>query len=243
MSTHPLRALIVDDERAARANLRRLLGALERPVAVEECDGGAAAVACLRRGGVELVLLDIQMPGMTGLDVVRAVGADAMPPVIFTTAHEEYALEAFGVDALGYLLKPVRPERLARLVARVPAPAAPATPAAPAPYVERLAVRERGRTLLVPTAQVEWIEARGVYARLHTAAGHHDLRQSLTELERLLSPREFARVHRGAIVRVDRIREIQPWFNGEHVIVLHGSARITTGPTYRAAVSRLLGHH
>ena len=235
-----MRVLVVDDEPVARARLVRILARFPDVEVVGEAGNGVEALRMAKELAPDLMLLDVDMPGLDGLAVAQDPGA---PPIVFTTAHEEYALEAFGVDALGYLLKPVRPERLARLVARVPAPAAPATPAAPAPYVERLAVRERGRTLLVPTAQVEWIEARGVYARLHTAAGHHDLRQSLTELERLLSPREFARVHRGAIVRVDRIREIQPWFNGEHVIILHGGARVTTGPTYRAAVSRLLGHH
>ena len=268
MPSSVLRVLIVDDERAARANLRRLLDTLDPPVVVEESPDGRGAIARLRAGGIDLVLLDVQMPETNGFDVIHEIGVDAMPPVVFTTAHDEHALEAFAMFAIGYLLKPVSRDRLAHLVSRVrtlretsaqsgpeggPASAPLAAQVAalrgviagagPARYLTRLAVREEDRTFHVATTDIIWIEAKNVHVRLHTTGGVHDLRQPLTELQERLSPDEFARVHRGAMIRIDRIREIQPWFNGEHVIILRNNDRVVTGRSYRDTVRRLLGHH
>lgn len=260
----PLRVLIVDDEAAARENLRRLLHEVGGVAVVGECGDGAAAVERLRDAtDVDLVLLDVQMPELDGFAVIAEVGVDRMPPVVFTTAYDAHALHAFDVHAVGYLLKPVSAQKLAATVERVRAgrtrAAMPATSAAtplldaeslarlvdalrgPA-AVTRLAVKRDGRTTFVDVTAVDWIEAHDVYARLHVAGHRYDLRQSLAELERLLPPHDFVRVHRGAIVRVDRIREIQPWFRGDHVLILADGTRVTSGRTYRDVVQRLLTH-
>lgn len=249
-----LRVLIVDDEAPARQNLARLLRAIGGATVVGEAADGRRAVRMIQAGGIDLVLLDIQMPELDGLSVVREVGVTRMPPVIFVTAYDQYAIEAFDLHATGYLLKPVSRAKLAEQLARVRS-----QPSRPGDTSERLvrlleamqqrrgitrlAVRRDGRTTFVRTIDIDWIEAANVLARVHAGGRVYEIRETLTDLERTLPASEFVRVHRSAIVRVESIREIQPWFRGAHVLILADGSRVTTGRTYQQVAQRLLGHH
>jgi two-component system, LytTR family, response regulator len=225
-----LRALIVDDEALARQRLRRLL---EREGDVEvagECAGGAAAVASIRARAPDVVFLDVRMPEVDGLEVARAVaGAEPRPLFVFVTAFDTHAVHAFDVEALDYLVKPVEPARLGRAVARVreacaarampPAPAGPPPTAGAAP-LERLLVKADGRMFFVSVADIDYVEARGNYARLHVGPRTHLVRETMAALERRLDPRRFARIHRSTIVNLDRVREMAPWFSGDYRVRL-----------------------
>jgi two-component system LytT family response regulator len=252
----PLRVLVVDDEPAARRNLVRLLARMPGVSVVDECGDGAAALERIRQGGVDVAFLDIAMPERSGLEVARELADADGPEVVFVTAYDEHALAAFDAHAAAYLLKPVEAARLAAVVDRLRARrerprTAPrvdelmrAIEALRADrYASRLAVRTEGRTRFLPTAEIDWIEADDDGVRVHAGKRSYALRERISELEGRLSPREFLRVHRSAIVRIDRVQEIQPWFRGDHVLILASGARVRTGPTYREAVQRLLGHH
>lgn len=277
-AAHPVRTLIVDDEPLARTRLRELLGDEEDVQIVAECGNGSDAVAAIVREQPDLVLLDIQMPELDGFGVVRAVGVDRMPAVVFVTAHDEHAVAAFEVHAVDYVLKPVDQDRfaealrrakhriaaaaagaagrdaerdlrqrLAALVAEVSAAVASgaATPPAGSPVagsggVPRLAVKGEGRVVFVRTPDVDWIEAMDNYVRLHVGREVHVMRETLSSLETRLSGSTFLRIHRSTIVNVDRIREVQPWFAGDYVVILADGTKLTTGRRYRAAVQALL---
>ncbi|HEV8629462.1 MAG TPA: LytTR family DNA-binding domain-containing protein [Thermoanaerobaculia bacterium] len=259
-----LRTLIVDDERLARQKLRTLLQRHSDVELVGECADGEAALADIERLRPDLVFLDIRMPGRSGLEVVRVLQGGAPPHVVFVTAHGDHAVEAFELEAVDYLLKPFDRSRLeralqrarrrlaepagsvdrlaallARLEARLeegdlaPAPAPPAAATAPL-LPERLAVRLDGRTLLVPTEDLDWVEAVGNYVRLHTRGGRYLHRETLTGLEGRLDPTAFLRIHRGALVNARRIREIQPGVGDEHIVILTDGTRLALSRRYRA---------
>ncbi len=262
-----LRALIVDDERLARERLRELLVGDADVAIIGECGNGDDAVTAIERDHPDLVLLDIQMPELDGFGVVRAVGVEHMPAVVFVTAHDEHAVAAFEVHAVDYVLKPVDPERLAEavrrakrriasapgggvgardddrdlrerlaaLVAEVSAAVAPG----PAP-TGRLAIKGEGRVVFVRIADVDWVEAMDNYVRLHVGRDVHMMRETLSNLEARLAGTTFLRIHRSSIVNIDRIREVQPWFAGDYVVILNDGTKLTTGRRYRAAVQGLL---
>jgi two-component system LytT family response regulator len=260
-----LRALIVDDERLARERLRELLADEPDVELIGECGNGDDAVAAIERDHPDLVLLDIQMPELDGFGVVRAVGVEQMPAVVFVTAHDEHAVAAFEVHAVDYVLKPVDPERfsealrrakrriaaapgasardddrelrerLAALVAEVSAAVVPTSPP-----TGRLAIKGEGRVVFVRIADVDWVEAMDNYVRLHVGRDVHMMRETLSNLETRLAGSTFLRIHRSAIVNIDRIREVQPWFAGDYVVILTDGTKITTGRRYRAAVQGLL---
>ena len=247
-----LRVLLVDDEPAARRNLRRLLDVLGGTEVVGEAGDGRSAVERIAQGDIDLVLLDVRMPELDGFGVVRHIGVDRMPPVVFVTAFDDQALQAFEVNAVGYVLKPVQQARLAEVLRRVKSSAVRQSQSQqlqqvldalrPEQCVTRLAVKSDGRTTFVRTRDIDRIEADNVTARIHAGGRVYALRETLSSLERILSRREFIRVHRSVIVRVDRVTEVQPWFRGEYVLIMRDGARVTTGPTYRANVQRLLKH-
>jgi two-component system, LytTR family, response regulator len=267
-AARPLRALIVDDEPLARARLRELLSAEADIDVIGECGNGDDAVDAIKRDSPDLVLLDIQMPELDGFGVVRAVGIERMPAVVFVTAHDEHAVAAFEVHAVDYVLKPVDPdrfseavrrakrriaaaaggagsrdddrdlrERLAALVAEVSAAVAPAGVAA---STGRLAIKGEGRVVFVRIIDVDWVEAMDNYVRLHVGRDVHMMRETLSNLETRLSGTTFLRIHRSAIVNIERIREVQPWFAGDYVVILTDGTKLTTGRRYRAAVQALL---
>ncbi len=257
----PVRVLVVDDEPLAREHLRALLSARRDVTIVGECGDGASAVARIRESSPDLVLLDVQMPEGSGFDVVRAVGIDRMPAVIFVTAYDQHALAAFEVHAVDYLLKPVQRARFARAIDRVVRQLRPAAdesrssgtrdtaPLARAmeamelsrPGADRLAVRHGERMLYLRMQDIDWIEAADDVARLHVGKQVLEHRITLAQLEQRLPTRTFVRVHRSAIVNVERIREFHQWFQGDWIIVLADGTRIQTGKSYRQRVRDLIG--
>ena len=241
-----IRALIVDDEPLACRRLRRLLRTERDLEVVGECGDGASALAAIRRGRPDLVFLDVRLPGVDGLTLLRRVAGGPRPEVVFVTAYDRYAASAFDHEAVDYVLKPIAPERLReaverarrRLGGRESGAAVPPPPSSLPTPLERLLVRERGRAFFVRADEVEWIEAAGNYARLHHGRRAHALRTALTALERRLDPQRFRRVSRSALVNVDRVAEIQPWFHGDALVILQSGARVRLSRRYR---SRLLG--
>ena len=259
----PIRVLLADDEPLARRRLLRFLRAEPDVDVVAECGGGEATLASLREHEVDLVLLDVQMPDLDGFQVVASHGTDRMPAVIFVTAYDEYAVRAFEVHALDYLLKPVTAERfqeafrrarrhlerdvaartgqrlkalLAQVIEGEPAlvGGAPAGAAlAPTHYADRLTVKTDGRVFLVRIADVDWVEAHGNYVRVHTGASTHLIRETISAVESSLNPAHFARIHRSTIVNIDRIKEMQPWFAGDYVLILKDGTRLKLTRTYR----------
>jgi two-component system LytT family response regulator len=243
-----LRVLIADDEPLARTRIRRLLGNETRVSAIDEARNGAEAVSLIAARRPDLVFLDVQMPKTDGFGVIDEVGADRMPPVVFVTAYDQYALQAFEVHALDYLLKPFTQERFAAALARaitvldgrtgVPALGASLRAllqhlSAPRTYLDRVAVSVNGRLVPLRTADIDWIASSGKYIVLHAGSAEHLVRESMSSIESKLDPRRFVRIHRQAIVNLDRIAEIQPLFHGECAVLLKTGARLTLGRAYR----------
>jgi two-component system LytT family response regulator len=268
-----MRILIVDDEPPARVRLRTMLEMLPDADALEvvgEAEDGEAALDAIAREKPDLVFLDVQMPGLDGFAVVRALAADPAlldalggtpPAVVFATAYDQHAVRAFDVHAVDYLVKPFDGKRLAtalarareRLEARRAAAGAAALPpelaallaavqpagsAAPA-YLTRLAVRLGERVYYVRTADIDWVEAEGNYLRLHTGGGTpqaktHLIRKPLAALAEELDPAQFARIHRSALVNIDRIRELRALSDGEYHVLLTDGTKLKLSRTFRA---------
>jgi two-component system, LytTR family, response regulator len=250
-----LRALIVDDEALARKALLRLLKSETGVSVIGQCGDGEAAVAAITRLRPDLVFLDVQMPEMDGFRVVETIGVEQMPATIFVTAFDRYALNAFDANAVDYLLKPFAADRLARALARARDRCLGTQDKEAAQrlfslldrtrsqsdYVQRLTVSTRGRILFIPVADIDWIEAEDNYARLHVSRRIYDVRETLQALMEKLDPRDFIRIHRSTIVNVHRIREVQPWFQGSHIVLLHSGEELRMSRYQREAVERLLG--
>jgi two-component system LytT family response regulator len=249
----PLSVLLVDDEPLARDGLRILLARDPDIGAIHDAKNGHEAVARIREVRPDLVFLDVQMPEMDGFDALREIGADQMPAVVFVTAHDKYAIDAFEINAIDYLLKPVTEERFAKALARVKArlDAKPGddtnrqilslleTIASPTRYLTRLAVRTAGKTVLVDVADIDWIEAAENYVQLHTSRSNHLLHVTMSTLEKSLDPGIFLRIHRSVIVNVTRIRELQPVMHGEYAITLTSGARLQSGRNYSERLKAL----
>ncbi len=257
-----IRAVLVDDEPLALRKLRRLVSGEPEVEIVAECGDGRTAVEAIRRYAPDLVFLDIQIPELDGFEVVQSLTSDRLPVIVFVTAYDEHALRAFEVHALDYLLKPVAPDRFRhalerarerlherrvagvidpRLLALHNGAAAPATDDSRR-YLTRVAVKANGRAYFVRVNDLDWIEAADNYVRLHTGATSHLLRESLRAFESKLDPRAFLRIHRSAIVNVDAIREMQPWFHGDHVLILRSGARLMCSRRYDAQLRTLLAN-
>ena len=248
--------LIVDDEPLAREGLRLLLAEDADVAAIHEAKDGREAVAAIRKARPDLVFLDVQMPEMDGLAVVREIGAERMPAIVFVTAHDQYALRAFEINAVDYLLKPVTRERFAQAFARAKArletqPAGEAsrqiltlleTLAAPHRSVKRLAVRSAGKTVFVEIGDVDWIEAAENYVKLHAGRASHLLQVAMNTLEQSLDPDCFVRIHRSIIVNIGRIKELEPALHGEYVVTLESGVRLRSGRTYHEKLRALTGN-
>ena len=247
-----LRLLIADDEPLIRLGMRRAVAAMPGVEVLAECGSVDDTVEAIGSGAPDLVLLDVQMPGGTGLDVVRRVGPARMPAVVFVTAFDEYAVQAFEVNAVDYLLKPFEPERLRQAVerarTRLSQQAAGAIgerlrallAAAPERGPERLVVRSGERFELVPVDAVDWIEAADNYVLLHCGAKRHVLGETLTSLERRLDSRRFRRIHRSRMVNTSRIVAVHVLMGGVYELELGDGTRLTSGRQYRDAVQRLI---
>jgi two-component system LytT family response regulator len=253
-----LRALIVDDEPFARERVRRLLAADEEIEIVGECADGFAAVAAVAEFAPDLLLLDVQMPGKDGFAVLEEITGARAPLVIFLTAYDQYAVRAFEACALDYLLKPFDEERFEKALARAKAQfrraeeeGAPESSVAlmagqevrsgsSAP-LERVVVKSGGRIFFLKTAEVDWIEAYGNYVRLHTGPTSYLLREPISSLEAQVDPARFIRIHRSALVNIERIREMQPMFHGQYVVILQDGTRLTLSRRYRSKLQKSLG--
>jgi two-component system LytT family response regulator len=249
----PFTALIVDDEPLAREGLRLLLSEDPEFPVIHEAMNGREAVDAIRSTRPDLVLLDVQMPEMDGFGVVREVGAEQMPMVVFVTAHVQYAIQAFESNAIDYLLKPVTAARFTKTLERVKlrlsvTPAVETSRrifsmldaiASPRRYAKRLAVRSAGKTVFVDVEDIHWMEAAENYVQLHTAREGPLLHVAMNTLEKSLDPELFLRVHRSVIVNIRRIRELQPISHGEYAITLHNGVRLQSGRMYHAKLKAL----
>jgi two-component system, LytTR family, response regulator len=262
--TDMLRLVIADDELAARRRLKRLLDAHRDYVIVGEFSDGQSAIDGIRHLRPDVALLDIQMPEQDGLEVAEAVSGPEGPAIVFVTAHDAYALRAFEVHAVDYLMKPIDAGRLEHTLERLHPRESAAQPypdlarltaliedirrsqhedATPRRHLERLLVTVDGRSILVATAELDWIAASGNYVRLHRGQSAFMLRESLASIEQSLDPALFARVHRGAIVNISRIKEVQPWFSGAAVLILSTGQRLTLSRSYRKQFEARFGIH
>ena len=249
--TPRLRTLIVDDESVARRRIRRLLASESDIVVAGECADGATAVEIITREHPDLVFLDVQMPELDGFGVVSALDPDALPALVFVTAFDRYALRAFDVHAIDYLLKPYTPERFRTAVQRARerihsrsldsglVSLAEALRDKPR-HATRLSVKIGGRIVLVDLSLVDWIEAADNYVRLHVGAREYLHRETLATLEKHLDPDRFARIHRSVIVQIDRIAELHPASHGDMDVVLRNGKTLTLSRTWRERVETRL---
>lgn len=253
--TARLKVLIVDDEPPARRKLRRLLEADPELEIIGEADGGAQAIESIRTTRPDIAVLDVQMPDIDGFAVLQALPADAIPAVVFATAHDEHAIRAFDVQAVDYVLKPFDRTRFERAMARAKRRVRSSNVVeqgvrlhrlaldvdAARPSLERILVEERHRAFFVPAQTIDWLEADGNYVVLHVGTTKHYVRGALSTLERRLSPTRFARVHRSAIVNLDRIAEMRPVGRGDYTVVLQSGETVALSRRYRARLPELFG--
>jgi len=242
--TSKIRTLVVDDEPVARARVLSLLRDEPDIEVVGECESGPQAITAIGSASPDLVFLDIQMPEMDGLQLARALG-DTMPAVVFVTAYDEYALRAFEVHALDYVLKPFSAERFRSALTharqhlttrRAPGAREPASERR-----DRLVIKSSGRIYFIRTQDIDWCEAAGNYVRLHVGPQTHLVRGTMAHIESQLNPALFVRVHRSTIVNADRIQELRSSFNGEYMILLHDKTRLTLSRGYRDGLQTKLG--
>ena len=250
-SSSPTRwsALIVDDEPLAREGVRMLLAAENDVENVLEARNGPEAIALIRSEEPDIVFLDVQMPEMSGFEVLQEIGPESMPAVIFVTAHDQYAIKAFEINAIDYLLKPVTRQRfkeaLRRATDRLRSPSADErmlsmlqTIASPRKYMARIAVRSGGKTYFVELAEVDWMQAAENYVQLHTASAKHLVHVPIQTLQDSIDPDRFLRIHRSLIVNLQQVKEIEPASHGECVLVLHSGVRLQSSRTYSDAIRR-----
>jgi two-component system, LytTR family, response regulator len=248
-----IRTVIVDDEPLARERLHAWIEAEPDLELVAECGDGREAVEVITREKPELVFLDVQMPELNGFEVLEALGEGMPRALIFVTAFDQFAVKAFEVHAVDYLLKPFDRDRFRAALGRArdriqrqPAGDLQRELAAlmaglrrPDKPVARLAIKSEGRVLLVKTAEIDWIEAADNYVILHVGAQNHVLRETLTALEGRLDPAKFLRISRSTIVSIDQIKELQPLFHGEHLVLLRSGAKLTLSRNYRDKLREL----
>ena len=259
-----LSALIVDDEPLARRTIHLLLKEDTDIGRIAECPDGIKAAKAIQNQHPDLLFLDIQMPGMTGFEVLEQIGADHMPVTVFVTAYDRYAIKAFEVHALDYLLKPFDDERFrealrrakdyiegkhiqemtARLVSLLETRSRPESQTDHRPggrHQTRFSIKSSGRVYFVDAKTIDWIEAAGNYVQLHTGKEVHLVHESMSDLQSKLDPQRFARVHRSTIVNLERIKELRPLFYGDYCIVLRDGTKLTLSRTYKSVILQMTG--
>ena len=248
-----IRTLIVDDEPLARERIADLLDGDAEFEIVGECGDGLAAVAAIEAHKPDLLFLDVQMPELDGFGVLEAI--EEAPVIIFVTAYDQYALRAFEVHALDYLLKPFDRERFDKALQRAKRQIARERAGAvnqelvalladlksrPKP-LERLVIKAGGRVFFLRVDEIDWIEAAANYVKLHVGKESHLLRETINGLAAKLDPDKFLRIHRSIIVNLERVKELQPWFHGDYVVILQDGTQLTSSRNYREHLRKLLG--
>jgi two-component system LytT family response regulator len=247
--------VIADDEPLVRERIRALAAADPELEVSAELGDGESALAYLRRNRIDLLLLDVRMPRMDGFALLEALDAPERPVVVFITAHDEYALRAFDVHALDYLLKPFDRDRFESALGRAKQFLAGGGSSAQDARlsallaglrkaderVSRLAIKQNGRIVYLDTARIDWIGAADNYVRVHAGAESYLVRETMNEMERRLNPSEFIRIHRSTIVRADRVRELRPWFHGEHQVILRDGTELMLSRARRERLESVLG--
>jgi two-component system LytT family response regulator len=251
-----IRTLIVDDEPLAREGVRLHLEEHPDFEVVGECGSGEEAVNRIESESPDLVFLDVQMPGLDGFGVLESIGAtNHLPAVVFVTAYDQFALRAFEAHALDYLLKPFEAERFAKALDRVRAQLRSQQSQTPVDerlrsllaslgakehYLERMVARTNGKIIILRVDDVDWVEAAANYVRVHIGPKQFLVRETMTNLETRLDPDRFLRIHRSIIVRKDRIKELEPLFQGDYSVVLHDGTRLTSSRGYRDKIQQFL---
>ena len=252
--TH-IRALIVDDEALARKFIRRMLKDHREIEVIGEASNGKEAVAMISKLAPDVVFLDVQMPELDGFGVLKKIANEQWPEIIFTTAYEQYAIRAFELHALDYLLKPFDQARFKDAMkytkerfrsrdykdGRLQIGALLESIKNKPQYLERLVIKAGGRITFLSTDEINWIEADDKYVHLHTGKSNPMVRQTLSAMEAQLDPKKFRRIHRSALVNVERIKELQPVFNGEHSILLEDGTKLTLSRNYKDKLFEFLG--
>ncbi len=252
-----IRTLIVDDEPIARRRLHRLLRDHQDVEIAGDCATGEEAVQAITTETPDLVFLDVQMPGVDGFEVLRRLNGTPLPAIVFVTAFDQYAIDAFNVHALDYLLKPFSAERLEAALTRVredlvgkavqqarqllglledtngPGSRSTGLQGERAGRIDRLLVKEDGRMIFLRATQIDWIEADGNYMKLHVSGETYTIRDTIGRLEQVLDPAVFLRVHRSSIVNLDSVRELHPWFAGDYMLFMKDGSEVKLSRTYR----------
>lgn len=249
-----IRALIVDDEPLARRRIKSLLAPDSSVEVIGECSDGYKAVSSISELTPDLVFLDIQMPAMDGFDVIRTIGAERMPTVIFVTAYDQYALKAFEVNALDYLLKPFDRSRFQKTLERAKAMirglqnghvnnqllSLLANLQREQEIPDRFIIKSGGRVVFLKVEEIDWMRAVGNYVRLQVGRDSHLMRETMTGMEAKLYPDKFMRIHRSTIVNLDRVKEVQPWAKGEYVVIMRDGTRLMMSRRYRERLNERL---
>jgi two-component system LytT family response regulator len=248
-----IRVILADDEELARERLRQVLHEENEIEIVAECAGGAETVDAVLRLQPDLLFLDIQMPGMDGFAVIKKLTAQNLPLVIFVTAYDEYAVQAFELHACDYVLKPFKKNRFRETLAHAKSQLHLRNNAGYAqrittlletmqrPYLERISIKETGRLFFIKTAEIEWFKAEDNYIRVHSGGKSYLIRQTMRTLEEQLDPHRFIRIHRTAIVNVEKIRELQQWFQRDYRVILQDGTKLPLGRSYRNHLRSVLG--
>jgi len=248
-----IRTMIVDDEELGRDRVRMMLSSQPDIEVVAECSDGSEAVRMIEQERPDLVFLDVQMPGMTGFEVLESLQGEPLPAVVFVTAHDDYALRAFDIHALDFLLKPFDQGRFEKTLDRARNQVSQTRTSAidsrilslledlkgDKRYPDRLIVKSGGRVFFLRTEEIDWVEAAGNYVRLHARNESHLLRESMKNMEAKLDPKTFVRIHRSAIVNVDRIKELEPWFHGEYIVIMRDGTRLTSSRVFSDRLTAL----
>jgi len=255
MAGMTIRTLIVDDEPLARRKIRRMLAHDSEVEILGDCANGREAIAAISAQTPNLVFLDVQMPEIDGFDVLESIPPAAMPLVIFVTAYDQYALRAFEVSAVDYLVKPFDRRRFDKALQRAKSRLATERGSdlnqqtlalleelkARTSHIERLVIKSGGRAFFLKTEEIDWIEAEGKYVRLHVGIESYLLREAIGTMESQLDPKKFPRIHRSTIVNIERVRELQPWFHNEYRVILKDGTELMLSRSCRKRLGELLG--
>jgi two-component system LytT family response regulator len=254
-ATPKIKTFIVDDETQARRRLRRMLAAESDVEVIGECGDPEKAISFIQERNPDLVFLDIQMPGVDGFGVLESLPPNSVPAVIFVTALDQFALRAFEVQALDYLMKPFDRARFRRALDRARVQIRQQAVVAldhristlldnlqnTPRHMDRVVIKSAGRIMFLRSDEIDWVEASDNYVRLHVGSDVHLLRETMGSLEARLDSNKFLRIHRSTIVNIDRMKELQPWFHGDYLVILQDGTRLNLSRTYRDHVIALLG--